>query len=464
MSDIRRKAIVKVQGKEVAVEVSDDGQTLFVPVNGRIVEFPVKTANYQLSDETVKASPEQEADDRVRRVAEAARREPLPVGDPDRPSVRLLARRLAAREHHAAVFASGYAQGRADAMKAAVAEKLTDEDVEALTEELLGRVLGDCALRTGFREACDVADAIDGVAVEKPAVLNYDSQDENLFEVVPAAVEPTPAAPVENDSIAALIASIDAEVGRDLVAVEPTAPVVESTPAEVAPQKPVPSVVSTPAGPRAQWVGALNAGLTSVGVRLYSLHTDQHGPVSHSSHDGCEGSRIQHVKTCSKCRETVTTDQIGRGNGERSITADQLAELDVAALKSLDVSEFVEAGDVDPLLYRDHYQMAPAAPNAYKAYALLREALRTQGKVAVVRLVLRKVESIGIVRVDGDALVLTTLKWADQLRSRVDIPEAEFSTVEMEQAINMVAAMSGKFDHSAHVDARAERLAELLAA
>jgi Holliday junction DNA helicase RuvB len=265
--------------------------------------------------------------------------------------------------------------------------------------------------------------------------------------------------PEPEPTIGALIDSISSEIGELPVTFRPsddTAPVVKGAP--VATQ----SAVSTPVAPRALWSGTLSASMMSLPVRLHSLHSDDHGPKTHSVHDA-DGGKIRYQKVCAGCEQVIDTHDIGRSDGCGHVSFEELTGLDAEALKDIAIESFVPAGDVDVALYESHYQVS-SGKGGDRPYVLLRETLRSEEKVAVARLVLRSTERVAVVRVVENTLVLTLLRWADQMKATVDVPDmVEFTAAEAEQARALVDAMSAKFVHADHTDARAEKLAEMLA-
>ncbi|WP_329318788.1 non-homologous end joining protein Ku [Streptomyces sp. NBC_01262] len=159
---------------------------------------------------------------------------------------------------------------------------------------------------------------------------------------------------------------------------------------------------------RSMWKGAIGFGLVSIPVKLYSA-TEEHGVSLHQVH-AADGGRIRMRRSCEKCGKEVAYAEIAKGYddgvGRTAVLTDaDLAELPLPSKKLIDVLAFVDAGDIDPLaLSRAYYVGAEAA--AAKPYVLLREALVKTGKAAVTKIALRTRESLALLRVHEDVLVL----------------------------------------------------------
>jgi Holliday junction DNA helicase RuvB len=334
------------------------------------------------------------------------------------------------------------------------------EAVEAGREPSLADVVAQL-------EAADGPAPVEAAGKLLGRIPSWTEPDRNTFDE-PAVRAPAPvlAAPVE-PTIGDLIATIDRELGAE----RDGAPFVADPVAErsrTAGQDEVATLAyaGEPVGAANRLNTTLVFSMTSLPVGLYPLASDTHGPETHGVHDR-DGGRIKYVRTCATCGEVVEPSEIGRAHkghgGTLSVTAGQRASLDVDSPRELTVSAFVPASSVDPALFNAHYALRPGK-SGDKAYVLLRDVLHAQGKVAVVRTVLRTTESVAVVRADGEHLILTTLIWHDQVRLRPAAPAGvTYTDAELTQATAAVEALSaGKFDHSAHRDARVQRLAELL--
>ncbi|HEY0640231.1 MAG TPA: Ku protein [Pseudonocardiaceae bacterium] len=167
------------------------------------------------------------------------------------------------------------------------------------------------------------------------------------------------------------------------------------------------------------WNGAISFGLVSVPVRLFSATTN-HDIRFHQVHEA-DGGQIRYRRVCEACGEEVGYDELAKGylteDGELvTLGAEDMASLPLSTSREIAVVEFVPAEQVDPLLLDRAYYLEPD-PKAAKPYVLLREALRASSRMAVVKVALRRRETLALLRVRGDAIVLHTMLWPDEVRA-----------------------------------------------
>lgn len=473
-----RKATVNLNGRRIAVEVSDDGKRLFVPVGGRVIEMDAKSGSYKLDGEGALHAVEQREEDEVAQRVTRIRASKGTVPASERPSVRRLATILARREAHQAAFRAGYDQGRSDALKATLDERLSDADTELLLERVVAHVVGERALRQSLREVLDVADLMDPAPVDErsdeeiaeqvtePTMTDAElgrrlpqwtaSDDDELFAEDVAPVAPAPAWDVP---ISSLIDSISDEVGEPVVHAPGQGSTEVPTMAPAATQGGVSAPVQ--AGPaRATVMSTINFGLTSVAVGVHNLHTS-HGVQLRWSHSGC-GGRVAMPKVCKDCNETLSSADLGRcTEAGHQLTADQVTNLSDIG-KSIEIDHFSDANEIGPELFTgEHYQLRPSK-GADRAYAVLCEALRAGQKVGVGRITIRGSEQLVVVRASQGQLVLSRIRWADEVREVAPVDRAEFTDGELASAVELIDVMSTKFDHGALADTSEVKLAALL--
>jgi DNA end-binding protein Ku len=201
---------------------------------------------------------------------------------------------------------------------------------------------------------------------------------------------------------------------------------------------------------RAIWNGAVSFGLVNVPVRLYAA-TSNHDIRFHQVHE-VDGGRIRQKRTCSVCGEEVAYSEIAKGyetdDGQLiMLDDDDLAGLPTATGHEIDVVQFVPADQVDALLLDKSYYLEPEN-KALKPYSLLREALRETDRMALVKVALRQRETLALLRVRGDAIVLQTMLWPDEVRE-ADFPVLEGNVdlrpQEMAMASSLIDSLSGEF-------------------
>ncbi len=201
---------------------------------------------------------------------------------------------------------------------------------------------------------------------------------------------------------------------------------------------------------RAIWNGAVSFGLVNVPVRLYAATTN-HDIRFHQVHE-LDGGRIRQKRTCSVCGEEVAYSEIAKGyetdDGQLiMLDDDDLASLPSATGHEIDVVQFVPADQVDALLLDKSYYLEPEN-KALKPYSLLREALRETDRMALVKVALRQRETLALLRVRGDAIVLQTMLWPDEVRE-ADFPvlegDVDLRPQEMAMASSLIDSLAGDF-------------------
>ncbi|WP_066588880.1 non-homologous end joining protein Ku [Cellulomonas timonensis] len=220
---------------------------------------------------------------------------------------------------------------------------------------------------------------------------------------------------------------------------------------------------------RAIWKGAVAFGLVNVPVKLYAA-TGEHEVPLHQVHR-TDGGRIRYRKTCSVCGESVEMADIAKGyetaDGELVILTDEdMAQLPLATEREIEVVEFVPQDQVDPILLAKTYYLEPER-TAVKPYALLREALATSERMAVVKVALRQRESMAVLRVRDDVICLQTLLWPDEVRA-ADFPildtEVQVRPQELAMASSLVESLAADFDPSGFEDSYQGALESLIEA
>ncbi|MFI2652198.1 Ku protein [Micromonospora fulviviridis] len=154
-------------------------------------------------------------------------------------------------------------------------------------------------------------------------------------------------------------------------------------------------------------------------VRLYAATEEKSVHFRQVHRD--DGGRISIRRFCDSCHKEVAFDDIGKGYEHDDgqivpVSEEDLASLPLPSMRTIEVMKFVRAEEIDPILYNRTYFIKPDDV-AVTPYTLLREALRTSGRVAVARVALRQVERLAAIRVRDDMLVLHTMLWPDELRT-----------------------------------------------
>lgn len=217
---------------------------------------------------------------------------------------------------------------------------------------------------------------------------------------------------------------------------------------------------------RAIWSGAISFGLVSIPVKLFNAVSRK--SVSFNQLDSRTGSRVKQKLVSAADGEEVARDQILKGYAigpEQYVTIseDELASIMPAAQRTIDLEEFVDLADIDPVYYDAAYYLVPDKA-AVKPYALLVDAMESAGKVGIARFVMRSKEYVAALRVRDGKLVLNTMVYADELNDVDELPELEAAEkvelTERERAMaqSLVDSLTAAFEPAKYHDTYREQL------
>ena len=221
---------------------------------------------------------------------------------------------------------------------------------------------------------------------------------------------------------------------------------------------------------RAIWTGAISFGLVNVPVKLYSATSPK--TVRFHQLSGKTGARIRQKRVDPSTGDEVAFEDIVKGyevTPERYvlISPDELDALDPKATKTIDIEDFVDLSEIDPIYYDHSYYLAPTAGGA-KPYRLLLDAMRESGKVGIGRVVLRSKQQLAALRPTGDVLTLSTMLFGDEVLKpdRLDeldaVSEAEASDRELSMARQLIDSLSSDFEPSKYRDEYRDRVLDLI--
>lgn len=222
--------------------------------------------------------------------------------------------------------------------------------------------------------------------------------------------------------------------------------------------------------PRATWSGAISFGLVTVPVRLYTAVSRK--SVRFNQLDQRTGSRIKRKWVSALDGEEVPNDELVRGYEITSgnfvtISDEELKALDPEASRTIDIVEFVDLDEIEPLMYDNAYYLEPDELAA-KAYKVLVEALSRANKVAIARIVMRNKEYLAAVRPSDGVLVLSTMCYADEVNAAAEIDgiakanEIEVSDAEIAMAEQLIGALEADFEPEKYSDGYRERVLEMI--
>jgi DNA end-binding protein Ku len=221
---------------------------------------------------------------------------------------------------------------------------------------------------------------------------------------------------------------------------------------------------------RAIWSGTISFGLLNVPVKLYSAVSRKTIRFNELRED--DGARIRHKRVAESDGEEVPYEKIVKGyevSPDRFVvlTRDELAELDPKKTRAIEIQEFVDLDQIDPIYFDQPYYLGPAE-GAEKAYSLLVKAMSEEGKVAIGRFVLRNREHLAALRPMDGVLTMATMRFPDEVVSPEELDDVfpeETPNVqkrEVEMARQLIESLASDFDPGQYKDEYREELLSLI--
>jgi DNA end-binding protein Ku len=222
--------------------------------------------------------------------------------------------------------------------------------------------------------------------------------------------------------------------------------------------------------PRSIWTGTISFGLVTVPVKLYSAVNRK--TVRFHQLSGKTGVRIAQKRVDPQSGEEVPYEEIVKGyelSPDRYVVVEP-AELDTLQpkkTKTIEIEDFVDLAQIDPIFYDHPYYLAPG-PGGAKPYRLLLEAMAESEKVAIARVVIRSKEQLVAIRAMGDALEMATMLFADEilpperLDELPDPSEVKTTKREVEIAMQLIGSLSGEFEPDKYHDTYREDVLALI--
>jgi DNA end-binding protein Ku len=223
---------------------------------------------------------------------------------------------------------------------------------------------------------------------------------------------------------------------------------------------------------RAIWSGSISFGLLNVPVRLYSAVSKQ--TVRFRELREGDGSRVKHKRVAESDGKEVPYEKIVKGYEYAPdqyvvLSRDELAELEPQRSRAVEIQDFVDLDDIDPIYFEQPYYLGPDK-GAERAYALLVQAMKDARKVAIARFVLRNKEHLAAIRPMEDVLTLTTMRFHDEVSSPQDLDGEVFEEAkpkkpekrELEMAKQLIDSLTSDFEPGKYRDEYREELLDLL--
>jgi DNA end-binding protein Ku len=224
---------------------------------------------------------------------------------------------------------------------------------------------------------------------------------------------------------------------------------------------------------RSLWTGSLSFGLVNVPVSVVTAvrDVDLHFRQLHEK----DGAPIEIKRVCSKEDVEVPYEEITHGyelddGGQVMISDLELAAIEPRKTRTIDIEQFVDLADVDPIYFDHPYFLVPASSDdgATRAYRLLSEVMSRTERAALGRFVMRAREYLALVRARAGALSLTTMLFADEIRPGKDVEAATQkahrpSRKELDAAVALIEALSAEFEPESYKDEYRARLQRVVA-
>jgi len=218
---------------------------------------------------------------------------------------------------------------------------------------------------------------------------------------------------------------------------------------------------------RSMWKGSIAFGLVNIPVELYSAVRD-HRPKFRLLHAKDEAP-VRYERVCQTEGKPVAWEDLVKGyeysKGQFVVlTKDDFKTAAVEKTKTIDILDFVDPKQVDERYFETPYYLQPGK-GADRAYALLREAIRDSGRLGVAKLILREAQHLAAVEAIGDALVLTMMRFSDELADLGEFKfpkKADIRAAELKMARQLIDTLASDWDPEKYTDEYKENLMRVI--
>jgi len=220
--------------------------------------------------------------------------------------------------------------------------------------------------------------------------------------------------------------------------------------------------------PRAIWKGSLAFGLVNIPVELHTAIRDNR-PRFRLLH-AKDKSPVRFERVCIRDGDPVAWEDVVKGYEVSKghfvvLTKDDFKAAAVEKTKTVDIIDFVDAAEIDDRFFEVPYYLLPVR-GGERSYALLREAMRESQRVGIAKFVLRDKQHLAAVEVIGDALVLTVMRFSDELADvgQFEFPRADVRKQELTMARTLIGNLEAKWDPSKYTDQYRANLLKIIRA
>ena len=222
---------------------------------------------------------------------------------------------------------------------------------------------------------------------------------------------------------------------------------------------------------RAIWKGSISFGLVSIPIKLYTA-TQPRQITFHNVHLAC-GTKLESKRWCPKCQKEVPWQEVGKGYKIAKdkwviLKKEELEALQPTSLKTIEILQFVDISQIDPIFYEKAYYVVPDELGT-KAYSLFVEALRLTNKAAIGKVVMRNKEYLVALRPYKNGLVMHILYYLNEIKDIEELTELKNLVVVSKEELELARALIAKltkesFDASTFEDSYTKKLIELIKA
>ena len=218
---------------------------------------------------------------------------------------------------------------------------------------------------------------------------------------------------------------------------------------------------------RAMWKGSIAFGLVNIPIELYSAVRD-HRPKFRLLHAKDEAP-VKYERVCQSEGKPVAWEDLVKGyeyeKGQFVVmTKDDFKTAAIERTKTIDILDFVDPNEIDERFFETPYYLQPAK-GAERAYGLLRDAMKDSGKVGIAKIILRDAQHLAELEPHGDALVLTMMRFADELADLGDFrfpKDAEIRPAEMKMATQLIESLTADWNPEKYTDEYRDNLLRII--
>ncbi len=220
---------------------------------------------------------------------------------------------------------------------------------------------------------------------------------------------------------------------------------------------------------RSIWKGSIAFGLVNIPVELFSATRD-HRPKFRLLHAKDE-EPVRYERVCQREGKAVAWDELVKGFEYAKghfvvLTKDDFKTAALEKTKTIDIIDFVDPKDIDERYFETPYYLQ-AGKGADRSYAVLRQAIHDAGRIGIAKVILRDAQHLAAVEAIGDALVLTMMRFADELADLGDFTfprKADIRPAELKMARQLIGNLESKWDPGKYTDEYKENLMRVIKA